>query len=224
MDEEPQNVFRDLPPEIRAFALAGHYLSSFAIMESNLNAAIGAGLRLGELQTLIVTKNIQFRDKQKIIRTLTNIAFIPDETKAAYDRTLIRMGDMSNDRNMVAHDLFFADEDGDGIEFIVTKAHGTIKFPETKWSVDDVEERSMELLATSDRLKALKEDFKRSDQLLALAKAPPQWINALMTTNAGLWSQEFSGPVPLRPPSDPNSAPQETTDAKSPETPKEPPE
>lgn len=229
-----QDVFRTLPPELRSYALVGHYLSSFAIMEAQLNTTIASALKLDLLQKVIVTKNIQFRDKQKIIRTLLSVAYMPKEEADQYDKQLVRLGELSLDRNMVAHDLFVSDENGDGIEFIVMKATGKLTFPEVRWSVDDVEAKSDELLALRETLKELEIKLKNADLLKALLQPQPQGGlglgGALLQPATGVapilapwWQGQLAQAAPQLP-SDPSSDLQETIDAKAPETPQEPQE
>ena len=217
-----QDAFRALPPEIRAMALAGHYLQSFALMESALNSTIGAALKLDGIQTLIVCKNIQLRDKIKILRTLVSVAFITEPARTGYDKMVARIGDVSNDRNMVAHDLFFPHHEGDGIEFLVTKATGKVQFPKHQWSVDDVEARCEELRLIAGKLKELKPLFQQSDIIKALINQKSdsggllsqQPIGGLF--GLGLRDQE-SPPTP----SGSGSLLPETTDAKSLENPED---
>lgn len=217
-----KEVFLDLPPIVRSYALAGHYLNSFASMESALNDALGAALRLDTLQRVIICKNIQLRDKTKIVRTLIELAFIPPDKKKAYDKLILSIGTMSNDRNMVAHDLFGPDEDGGGIEFLVTKANGKLAFPDVKWTVDDTEAKSDELLLVAAELRELKKDLGNADIVKALMSRSKD-----DTTSAPIGRLFQLGASALGAQTTPwylGSTPLEPTDAKSPETPLEPQE
>lgn len=219
----PQDVFRALPPEIRAMALAGHYLQSFALMEAALNSAIGAALKLDSLQELVVCKNIQLRDKIKIARTLVSLAFAPKEDKEVYDKALIRIGTLSNDRNIVAHDLFFPDDEGEGIEFLVTKATARLQFPRHKWTVDQVEQRSDELRAIRETLAAMKTLFKASEVFKALMSNENAQARILASTPiTALYGQDYLDQAPHQAPSDQDLPHSETTNAKAPEAQEEP--
>lgn len=191
-------------------------------MESRLNDAIATALRLDVLQKAVICKNIQLRDKTKIARTLVSLAFLTDDQKQHYDKTINRISTLSNDRNMVAHDMFDADPSGDGVEFFVTKAAGKLHFPETRWSVDETEEKSDELLLIADTLDHLKKAFGRSDIVKALLEQQKSPESAQPI--GGLFQLGSSIPAPPQPPSDQGSAPQETKDAKPLETPQEPQE
>lgn len=218
----PQDVFKTLPPELRSYALIGHYLSSFAIMESQLNSAIATALKLNALQAAIVCKNIQLRDKIKITRTLLSVSLLGGDEKKEFDKVLVRIGEVSNDRNMVAHDVFLSHKASGGVEFIVTKAAATLQFPDVFWSVDDTEARSDELLAIGEKLKALAGKFTYSDLIRALLDAPPEPGNTLkLPTPKTGGLMELGRLASLLAQEAPSSSPPETTDAISPEAPQE---
>lgn len=167
-----KEVFYNLPPTLRSYALVGHYLNSFSIMEGALNAVIAAAIGLSPVQKAVVCKNISLRDKTKIARTMLSLAFLPDDQRKRYDKAIESIGKHATDRNMVAHDLFDADETGDGVEFFVTKAHGKLEFPETRWSVDDAEEKSDALLNLASTLKECSEKLKNAEIIAALLASP----------------------------------------------------
>lgn len=170
-----KETFRILPPELRAMALAGHYLQSFAIMETAINHAIGKGLNLTSLQETIVCKNVSFRDKTYILRTLISMAPIGPKSSKNYQSLMDAVTSFSTDRNMVAHDLFGPDESGEGIEFFVSKAKKELKFPKTVWSVDQTEEKSEELLAATAKIRKLADIFEKSDLIRSLVMGKTQY-------------------------------------------------
>jgi hypothetical protein len=152
---------------------------------------------------------------------------MPVAEKAEFDAMLVRMGDLSLDRNMVAHDLFFHPDDGDGIEFLVTKATGKLQFPNHNWTVDNVEQKSDELLSLRDKLKALERRLSYADLVRALIQQEDRKARedvAQHSPIAMLFGQAPSDQADHQPPLDPGSLLQGTTDAKSPETPQEPQE
>lgn len=67
--------FDELDREIRAYALVGYYLNAWSVMETALNECISKALRLDDLQSVVVTKNIQFQGKVKVMRTLADLLF-----------------------------------------------------------------------------------------------------------------------------------------------------
>jgi hypothetical protein len=108
------------------------------------------------------------------------------------------------------------------VEFFVTKAHGKLEFPETKWSVDTVENKSEELLAVAETLKQCSLQLKHAEIIAALLTQAPEPsasppIGQLFQLGAsaleGQTTPWFLGSTPLKP-----------TDAKSPETPQKPQE
>ncbi len=214
-----ENIFLKLPPNIRAFALVRHYLSSFALMESGVNGAIKAALKLDAGQGFIVCKNLQFRSKMLILRTLVDHLPMGEDERKSFDKLIVRLTVQSDDRNMVAHDVFGPDEHGDGVEFIVTKASGKLRFPDVRWSVALVEEKSNELLEALARLKDLSSAFRRSEVIKAMMDHPNPgavlWPTDALSGLAGLFAAS------PRASSDQDLIPQETIDAKSPEAPQE---
>ena len=163
-----------LSPQVRATALVGLYLKSWATMEWSLNHAIEDALHLASLEGAIVTKNIQFRDKIYILRTLVDIRIVDHDRRTAIKKRLDTIANLAADRNMVAHDMFTASEDGRGVSFFVTRAKGTLNFPETEWSMQTFIQKACELHVHSDELDRLKEEIPPMtlfDQLKALKES-----------------------------------------------------
>lgn len=213
-----KEVFHTLPPELRAMALVGHYLQSFALMEGAMNTAIGKALKLDSIQAIIVCKNISFRDKIHILRTLVDISPIDPTTKKKHDTFLNKIANFATDRNMVAHDLFAPDESQTGIEFFVTKAKGKLQIPTTIWTVDKVEDKSEELLDAQRKLKHLSSLLARLDVVKALLERP-QDNSSPIGSLFQLGREILEAPLPQ---SSPDSANQKTNPAEDPQTPEEP--
>ena len=112
--------FRALDKEVCAVALVGQYLQAWALMENSLNKLIEGALKLDNLSGLILTKNIQFRDKINIAKTLVDQSFMyPNSDILKYKKALKRVGAISVDRMIIAHDAFYAEPDGDGVRLFV---------------------------------------------------------------------------------------------------------
>ncbi|UFI03453.1 hypothetical protein [Roseibium aggregatum] len=216
-----KEVFHTLPPEIRAMALAGHYLQSFALMEAAMNTAIGKALKLSSVQSVVVCKNISFRDKIHILRTLVDISPIATTEKKQHDTFLNKVAGYSADRNMVAHDLFGPDESQTGIEFFVTKAKGKLHFPTVVWSVDEVEKKSKELMNAQAKLKKMCSLFVRVDLVNALLAREKQDDAQPI---AGLFSLGTQILETQQNQSPPVSASQRTNQSTNPQIPEEPEE
>ena len=127
--------FNILDREVRTVALVGMFLQRWASMESAINNAIGKALGLDDLQTLVVAKNIQFRDKTHILRTALTLSDLSPLDREKYDGILNDIAGVSHVRNMMAHDLFLPSQKTDGVEFLVVKAKGRLNFPEEDWPI-----------------------------------------------------------------------------------------
>jgi hypothetical protein len=187
-----KEIFHSLGPEIRAMALAGHYLQSFALMENAMNRAIGKAIGLDSTQETILCKNISFRDKVHILRTFVAIAPLGDGTRKSYDTTLVKAANCSADRNMVAHELFGPDESGKAIEFLVARAKGKLQYPRVVWTVDEAEEKSDELLRTRTQLDKIGTALGEADLIKSILSDPEHWTNENVSTlfQIGALSQE----------------------------------
>lgn len=127
--------FTKLGPDMRCVALVGFFLQYWSGLEATLNQAIEQALDLTMVQGAVVTKNIQLRDKVHILKTLVDLrGNDTDHLK----QVLEDVAQMSGERNMIAHDTFLPDHEGDGVEFVVVKAKGKLAFPKTKWSIADI--------------------------------------------------------------------------------------
>lgn len=207
--------FDALPPDMRAFALVGYYLSHWASMEFALEGAIGKSLQLGPLQQTIVARNLPFGNKIKVLRTLANIAMSDKSEIQKADKFLIGLATLSNDRNMPAHVAFGADETGDGVVFLVTKASGKLRIPEVKWSVSDFKSRAHNLLDAIPKIKKIERMLSRSEVVNDFLSQSPKPTPKLSELAAAFLAVPPS-PLVL------DFPPLETKDAKSPPIPPDP--
>lgn len=202
-----------LPRDTRAFTLVGMYLQSWAVMESQLNRTLSRTLGLDTLQGIVVTRNIQMRDKINIVKSLIHLVVINDATRSRYLKLLERIGGLSGDRNTVAHDMFDHDEDGDGVRFYVTKAKGKLQFPNVRWSIDVFTEKCFELYDIHKHLRQL-DNVLDSDKIArAFATAQPNamlgGLGLLRSPNPsfrGLLDFDHPEPTPETPPETPQSS------------------
>lgn len=202
-----KHPFLELEPGIRAYALVGFYLQAWGLMEAKVNAVIGSALELDYRQMVIVTKNLQFRSKQKIIRTLVDITPLKADQKARFNKLAIDIGTESDFRNMVAHDLFGPSNKSDGVHFMVAKASAKLSFP-------DVDVPTSEILG---RCKKLSKFSKELGELSALTSKSPiaEIIGASFLPTQGNRQQERSSLGDLLFPSTQGSVPQQTNRPKS---------
>jgi len=188
-------------------------------MEGAVNAAISKALKLDSIQGVIVCKNISFRDKIHILRTVVDISPIDTAAKKQHDKFLNTVARYAMDRNMVAHDLFMADESRTGVEFLVAKAKGKLQFPTIIWTVDDVEKKSEELLTAQKELKNFSKLFGRLDVVKALLQRLPQDNGSPIEALFQLGRQPLGDPPP---PSSPDPFDQEINRSEEPQTPDTP--
>jgi hypothetical protein len=137
---------------------------------------------------------------------------MPETIRTTYDTVLNTLANLSGDRNMVAHDQFEHDPDGDGIRFWVIKAKGRWGLPDTRWSAKEVERKCSELTEIAEMLKRLRQDFRLSKVLTRLTSA-----GALPTQ--AQQEQEALYRALLRPQEPLGSSPPETTRKPSRKTP-----
>jgi hypothetical protein len=128
--------FKSLDHETRTWALVGCFLQGWALLENAINNAVGKALSLDALQTYIVTRNAQFTAKTHILRCALEFSALKDlKQRKSYDDEISDIQTYSYVRNMVAHDLFAESEKTDGVDFVVVKAKGALKFPDEDWSI-----------------------------------------------------------------------------------------
>lgn len=134
--------FDSLTPDIRCVALVGQYLQCWSLVEATLNEALRRALTLSYIQSAIVSRNVQLRDKIHILKTIANVI---DVDAKRFTASLDTFSGMAWQRNMAAHDGFVPDQTGDGVRFVVVKAKGKLDFPETTWSTDEFFQKFAEL-------------------------------------------------------------------------------
>lgn len=109
-------------------------------MEGTLNKAIGNALDLKTLPRIVLTANIQLRDKLNILRAATRMSSkLTSDEVSAYHATLSKITNATSKRNMMAHDLFWPSDDGRGVEFNVIKAKNDLQFPSEIWDISRFE-------------------------------------------------------------------------------------
>jgi hypothetical protein len=143
------------------------------MLEHQLNHAIGSALRLDFAQEVILTRNMQFRSKQKTFRTLVNNVPMLPESRDRFDKLAIKLGDVAKDRNMIAHDWFGPSDDTDGVQFMIARASGKLSFPKTNWSIKRFNEKTTELHNLAKDLKEVIPVFRKADIVKALLTRPP---------------------------------------------------
>jgi len=124
----------------KAFRLIGEFMFHWASLESKLNQTVSTILNMSALEGAILTANITLRDKIALVRTFLNLYGTAGEVEVkALDKILIEISDLSNDRNIVAHNMFAPEREG--VKFYITKAKGKLSLPKTIWSDSDFDKK-----------------------------------------------------------------------------------
>lgn len=123
-----------------AYRQVGRFMSAWAFLESELNAGIRTLSGLGSMESAIITANMQVRDKINALRTLLVLFSLEEDEKAA-ERLMTKIGNMSKDRNTVAHTMFWPQEKGSGVEFSRIKARGKLETLSVIWSAKQFDEK-----------------------------------------------------------------------------------
>jgi hypothetical protein len=154
-------ALRDLDPQIRCYVLVGKFLQAWSAMEIALHNTIGAALAIEYTKTQILCSNITFRDKTNILRTLVDVSSFTDAEKIGAKSKLRKLSNHATRRNMVAHNAFLPDSQGDGVEFMTTKAKGEYEPSLIVWTMNRFQQEERALVQYHDFLKTLEACFKK---------------------------------------------------------------
>lgn len=175
-------------------ALVGQFLHEWSFLEYEMEQAIGAALGLSSIQRLMITKNMQLRDKINLLKT---VAYMASSEKERSNRAkmLSAIADFAGNRNMIAHDLFLPSKDGRGVNFLVTKARGRLAIEDPVWTASDFFDKFEKISSFKKFVKGLRGDletFRAVTQRLKdkEASAEPTLAQALLV---------LSGPQPRQP-------------------------
>jgi hypothetical protein len=80
--------FTSLDPDTRCYALVGRFLSEFAELETCLNMALQAAMKLHDLIRFILCANITLRDKVSILRAIVDVSQFPEEERKHFQSVL----------------------------------------------------------------------------------------------------------------------------------------
>jgi hypothetical protein len=197
--------FKDLDPEIRAYALIGQFLKRWSELEQQIHEAIGAALGLDETRRYILCANLQLKDKVNVLRTLVQQSSFPIDVKESTNTELAAIQNYTH-RNMIAHDAFEPDPEG-GVVFLPVKAKKQFSRPRDKWSVTKFEEEGKAIATLAEHVARLKARF--SDQ--TTFELPPfGWFEGMQETPLPMRHtmspallDSLSHSVPMPPSSDP---------------------
>lgn len=205
--------FKSLDPDIRAYALVGKYLYEWAFMETELHNAIEKALNLDALQSAIVTSNLQFSNKIKILRAVLGYSFFTEEERKLVDKKLIDLLDYSNTRNMVAHDAFAISSDKKAVVFYVYRTRDKLRSAQQKWTVEKFHEEYEKIENYNELLKRINANL----DALTLSKLSDK------QSTSGLWGGLFGLGLPDSHTPQPQGTLHSDTDPPTPEKPDETP-
>lgn len=148
------------PPEAtkeqKAYLAVGEFMFHFANMEFQLNLSLRSLLKLGLLEASIITSNIDVRTKVYIVKSAMNMKPIAEtEWLAEARRDLESVIKMAEQRNILAHNTFFAREDG--VDFFRVKAKGKFSLPDEIWTYETFDGFYVEMMRLGDAIRHLTE-------------------------------------------------------------------
>jgi hypothetical protein len=169
--------FKSLDPDTCCVALVGTFLQQWSFMEAAISRCISKALALDNLQSAIVSANTQTRDKIQIVRTVLSIVAIhPKEDAARFDKILARILDYMPFRNMIAHDMFVPADKGLGVQFFVTKAKGSLRFPEVIWDIEKFDSEFIKISEFTAAIDELESKLEAVNAAKALASSPNPYL------------------------------------------------
>jgi len=168
--------FASLDPETRCYALVGQLLCKFTELETCLNAAIQAAMRVHDLMRFILCANLTLQQKVAVLRATLSVSDLPTTEYDYFKSTLDMISDkIIPKRNMIAHDFFQPDATGNGVQFLHVKAKSNFQLPSTIWSSTDFQDLGREIVRIStavaklrDALQGVNFDYNRVTRLVTV--------------------------------------------------------
>jgi hypothetical protein len=177
----------DINPETSSLALVGRFLKRVCDLEEKLNEAIAGILDIDDTKRFILCANIQFRNKICILRSFARNSSLADPDKEQFDSELVKMRNLYERRNTLAHQYFKPAPAGDGVIFSIVKIKGgaaPLETPWTKQEFDDLDNLLEVMLATATRLRVA-----LTDGTFVLQRRDLNWLN---------WFGQADSPLPMR--------------------------
>lgn len=181
-------TYRSKENYLRCYQLVGQFMQQWALLEATLKDAVEKALKLTVVQAVIITNNIQLRDKIRILRTAVDF-LLPkpeDECKRLKERLLEITDFATRKRNVLAHEVFGPAKDGDGVRFVIARARGAIDFPKIVWKESDFKKHYDEIQAFTEEVEALAKRFEKEGRSILEAEVAP-------------FMPEVAGPTPEPP-------------------------
>lgn len=170
-DHGARYLFTEMEPTVRAWALVGFYIQQFAMLEARIDDTLAELLDLGPVASMIVNRNVTLADKVRILRSLADLVYsagiantplADPEGKATMDRSLVSIQRHLEERNMVAHAAFRAEETScNGAVFYTARANSKAKFELVRWPIETFVSRVIDFDRIELSLGQLQRDAKR---------------------------------------------------------------
>lgn len=159
-----------------AFKLVGEYLYNWAYMEGRLNGVIRKLLGMDLLHGAIACANISLKNKIHIAKTAVSLEFSGEPQKIEHYHSILNKMDnaASQDRNMIAHEMFSLDYSKEeiAVKWYKVSAKGSLKLPDHVWLESDFQDRFTQIRTWTNQLGELEGQVSIMNIAKALMKPP----------------------------------------------------
>lgn len=166
--------FLALEPEMRSYAIVGHFLKKWSELESSMGYAIELAFGLTGVQGAVFLGNMDVVSKINTLKTIASECFDENDPNEKLKLghavgVLNKAMKFAETRNVVAHQVFHYDHNGDGVVFVGVRVRSKLTFQELIWSVDEALKVASEL----------EECRINVDKMSESLQAFTEWRNAL---------------------------------------------
>lgn len=160
--------------EDRSCTLVGRFMRDWALAESGLDGVIATALKMGILESWLISTTIPVSHKWNIAKTLIDLSRMSDEDKTSFKGLEHTINELNGDRNMVAHCMFLPAPDREAVRFLQIASRGKLLILKKgkgqsifDWSENEFEDRAQKMLGLRDEFITL------SSRLKDLQSLPP---------------------------------------------------
>lgn len=177
-----------LDPDTRAFTLVGAFMGYFALLEEGIGSALGEVLDVKGARRIVITRNMNFDDKIKTLRSLVNFYVVDKDLATTFNELAKRARKCGETRNIVAHTPFRPSTSSDGVQFFPVSATSKIEMPNMDWSIDDFLKHIDDINQIDNELRKLESrmPLQRIAEALIQAKPEQNPFSGLLTLGAKL--------------------------------------
>ena len=154
---------------IDAQRLVGCFLWNWAALEVQINTSIRRILRVEMLTMSMLSVHLPVHAKIQMLRCALALFSGPEDQWAKDAKKLFNeITAVSEQRNILAHCVFFESDDKEGVNFHRVKATGTFSIPETKWTPNDFSAAVMTMSSLMSELRQLTEKVQERRSSVAM--------------------------------------------------------